>query len=113
MNDSFEDSLRRRFAAAEPVQADEAFVQLVSAGVGRRRRRLQLLAWAGGAVSLVVVALLAPQVLALGDWIAGTAGTLARFAPSPGWPEASLGTIVVIAALGFAVAAVAWVLRRN
>ena len=109
MNDTIDAELRRRFATQVPVPADEAFVALVRGSLVHRRRLRRVQTVLGivlfGIVAGFTLSWLQPLFELLSRGASALSG-LALDAPS------SLPALATLGAVVFAVAVVAWALRR-
>jgi len=109
MHSDFDDEMRRRFAAAEPVKADEAFVLRVGDAMRRRRRQERVLAVLGVTVLVLGIGLAAPRLAPLFELAQRAGGAIATVAGSaPDSPVAA----AVLGGLLIAGATVGWSLRR-
>jgi hypothetical protein len=110
MNSDFDIELKRRFAAAEPVPEDDAFVRRVDDALRRRRRRNTVLTVLG-AMSLTLLAALAiPQLVPLLDLAEDGLSTITVLA---GTVQDSPVAAIVLGALALAGTVVSWSLRRD
>jgi hypothetical protein len=109
MNSDFDETLRRRFAAAQPIVADEGFVLRVGDALRRRRRLTELLAVLGVVALGVLVAIVLPLLAPVFDLVQRGATALAVLA---GEAQTSLVAAVLMGALVVVGATLSWTLRR-
>ena len=109
MHGDFDDELRRRFAAAEPVKTDEAFVLCVGDTLRRRRRQEKVLAVLGVTLLALGVGLAFPRLAPLFALAQRGGNAMAALAGSA---TDSPVAAALLCALLVAGATVSWSLRR-
>ena len=110
MNRDFDVELKRRFAAAEPVPEEEAFLRRVDDALRVRRRRQAVLAVLGAMSLVLLAALVVPQLIPLLDLAEGGLTTITVLA---GTAQDSPVAALVLGALVLAGTVVSWSLRRD